>query len=226
MATMTVGLGAWLAAMAGALSGVLELRLRPEPRQGSALLGAVAGAIIGVLAYGAFLAAGLVMGLLTWSTTPEPWPALLGVIVGCAALLGMRALHSALVPRFGMPERRPSEPRSFSELIEAQPRGGAPTMWLGGVGLALLPLLYGIGCVVTQRGELGTTIWRSDVEGGAAIALGVGWIGVGLYLHFHFFFGLHQGLTRYSRRGKSLGLVLACAGLAVAGAWSVIGRVL
>ena len=222
---MTVGLGAWLAATAGALSGVLEGRLRPEPHQGSALLGAVAGAIIGVLAYGGFLAAGLVIGLLTWSTTPEPWPALLCVIVGCAALLGTRSLHSALAPRFGMPERRPSERRSFGELIEAQPRGGAPTMWLSGVALALLPLLYGIGCIVTQRGELGTIIWPSEVEGGAAVALGVGWIGVGLYLHFHFFFGLHRGLARHSRRGKSMGLFLACAGLAVAGVWSVIGRV-
>lgn len=52
-------------------------------------------------------------------------------------------------------------------------------MWLGGVGLALLPLLYGIRCMVTQRSELGTTVWRSEVEGGAAIAIGVGWIGVG-----------------------------------------------
>lgn len=219
---MTVGLGAWLAAAAGALSGVVDVRLRPEPHQSSALLGAAAGAIIGVLAYGAFLAAGLVIGLLTWSTALEPWPALLGVIVGCAALLGVRALHSTLAPRFGMPERRPSGRRSIGELIEAQPRGGAPTMWLGGVGLALLPLLYGIRCVVTQRGELGTIIWPSEVEGGAAISLGVGWIGVGLYLHFHFFFGLHQGLARHSRRGKSIGLVLACAGLVVAGAWSVV----
>ena len=134
-------------------------------------------------------------------------------------------MHSALAPRFGMPERRPSERRSIGELIEAQPRGGAPTMWLGGVGLALLPLFYGIRCIVTQRGELGTIIWPSEVEGGAAIALGVGWIGVGLYLHFHFFFGLHRGLARHSRRGKSIGLVLACAGLIVAGVWSVIARV-
>lgn len=222
---MTLGLGAWLAATAGALSGAVEVRLRREPQQGSALLGAVAGGIIGVLAYGAFWAAGLVVGLLTWTTAPEPWPALLGVIVGCAALLGARALHSALAPRFGKPERRHSERRSIGDLLEAQPRGGAPTMWLGGVGMALLPLLYGIRCIVTQRGERGTIIWPSEVEGWAAIALGVGWIGVGLYLHFHFFFGLHRGLARHSRRGKSIGLVLACAGLTVAGAWSVIGRV-
>lgn len=222
---MTVGLGAWLAAIAGALSGVLDVRLRRAADHGSALVGATAGAIIAVLAYGVFLAAGLVIGLLTWSTTPEPWPALLGVLVGCAAMLGARALHSALAPRFGMPVRRPSERRSIGELIEAQPRGGAPTMWLGGVGLALLPLLYGIRCIVTQRGELGTTIWRNEVEGGAAIALGVGWIGVGLYLHFHFFFGLHQRLARHSRRGKSIALVLASAGLTVAGAWSVIALV-
>ncbi len=222
---MTVGLGAFLAATAGGLSGVLETRLRLESQRGSALLGAVAGAIIGVLAYGAFLAAGLVIGLLMWSTTIDPWPALLSVIVGCVALLGTRALHSALAPRFGMPERRPSERRSFDDLLEAQPRGGAPTMWLVGVGLALLPLFYGIVCIVTQRGNIGTTIWPSEVEGGAAIALGGGWIGFALYLHFHFFFGLHERLVRYSRRGKSIGLLLACSGLGVAGVWSVVARV-
>jgi hypothetical protein len=181
----------------------------------------VAGGLIALASYGAFLVAGLVVGLLTWNPSLEPWPALLGVIVGCAAMIGVRALHSTLAPRFGMPERRPSERRSLDDIIEAQPRGGAPTMWLGGVGLALLPLLYGVSCIVTQRGELGTTIWRSELEGGAAIALGIGWIGVGIYLHCHFFFGLHPALMRHSRRGKLVGVALACVGLTVAAAWSI-----
>jgi hypothetical protein len=82
-----------------------------------------------------------------------------------------------------------------------------------------------VSCIVTRRGELGTIIWPSAVEGGPAIALGVGWIGVGLFFHFHFFFGLHTTLQAYSRRGKSIALVVAGTGLTVAGAWSVFAQV-
>jgi hypothetical protein len=121
--------------------------------------------------------------------------------------------------------RAPSERRTVGDLIEAQPRGGAPTMWLGGVGLAVLPVIYGISCIVTRRGELGTVIWPSEVQGAPAIALGVGWIGVGLFLHFHFFFGLHSRLAVFSRRAKALALVVAGAGLAIAGTWSVFAKI-
>jgi hypothetical protein len=223
---MTVVLGAWLAAAAGGVTGMVDVRLRQGPQRGSVILNAIGGAVIGALSYGTFLVAGLVVGILTFSTRPDPWPALICVIVGCAALLAVRAVHSAIAPRFGMPERRsPSQGRSFDDLIEARPRGGSPTMWLGGVGVALLPLLYGVSCIVTRRGELGTIIWPSAVEGGPAIALGVGWIGVGLFFHFHFFFGLHTTLQAYSRRGKSIALVVAGTGLTVAGAWSVVAQV-
>jgi hypothetical protein len=223
--SMTVVLGAWLAAAAGGITGVFDVRLRREPH-GSQLLNAIGGAAIGALCYGAFLVAGLVIGVLTFSSSPEPWPALLCVIIGCAVMLAVRAAHSAIAGHFGMPERRGrSQPRSFDDLIEALPRGGAPTRWLGGVGVALLPWLYGVSCIVTRRGELGTIIWPSAVDGGPAIVLGVGWIGVGLFLHFHFFFGLHPTLQAYSRRGKSIALVVACAGLTSAGAWSVFAKV-
>ncbi|HLG56351.1 MAG TPA: hypothetical protein VI485_13530 [Vicinamibacterales bacterium] len=224
---MSVAIGAWLAAVAGGLTGVLEGRLRPRtsPRS-SVLAGAVGGAVIGALAYGAFVVAGFAVSLLTFSSAPDPWPALLCVIIGCATLLVLRTVHSAVAPRFGMPQRRsPSEPRTFEDLIKARPRGGPSTMWLGGVGLASLPLIYGISCVVTRRGELGTMIWPSEVQGAPAIALGVGWIGVGLFLHFHFFFGLHHTLAEYSRRGKSIALIVAGLGLTVAGAWSVFAQV-
>jgi len=222
---MTLVLGVWLSAAAGGITGMFDMRLRQRP-PGTVLLNIIGGAVIGALCYGAFLVAGMVVGLLTFSTSPEPWPALISVLIGCALLLAVRAVHAAFASRFGMPERRsPSQPRSFDDLIDARPRGGSPTMWLGGVGMALLPLLYGVSCIVTRRGELGTIIWPSALEGGAAIALGIGWIGVGLFLHFHFFFGLHATLQAYSRRGKSIALVVACTGLTVAGAWSVFAQV-
>jgi hypothetical protein len=261
--------GAWLAAIAGAATGIFDVRLRRTP-SGSLLLGALAGAVIGALSYGAFVAVGMVISVVTFNSAPDPWPALLSVLIGCVAFLVVRAIHSFLASHFGMPERgapsrRPtleqfiaaqdpavasalgraiaaaapsrlaaapssvrrarSERRTVADLIEAQPRGGSPTMWLGGVGLALLPMVYGISCLVTRQGELGTTIWSSEVQGAPAIALGVGWIGVGLFLHFHFFFGLHSRLAAFSRRGKSVALVVAGAGLAIAYTWSVFAKI-
>jgi hypothetical protein len=222
--SMNAVAGAIFAAAAGCLTGVVDVRFRTP--HGSVFVGALGGMVIAVLAYAMFIAAGMVISLLTFGSAPDVWPALLCVIIGCVVFLLVRTVHSAIAARFGMPERRDSStPRRLDDLIEAQPRGGPPTMWLGGVGLALLPLAYGISCIVTQRGELGTTIWRSEVQGVAAIALGMGWIGVGLFLHFHFFFGLHSRLSAFSRRGKSIALVVACAGLTIAGAWSVFAQV-
>ena len=218
---MTVAIGAWLAAAAGGFAGAFFVRLGSA--RGSMLLGALVAAVLAAVAYFAFLVVGLVIGVLTFSTEPDPGPALLSVVIGCAGLLVMRAIHSAISPGLGMAEpRRRSEGRNIADLIEARSRGGAPTMWIGGVALALLPLTYGIGCILTRRGEFGTLLWNSELEGFGAIALGIGWIGVAMFLHFHFFFGLHPTLEAYSRRGKSVALVVACAGLTIAGAWSVV----
>jgi hypothetical protein len=223
--SMSVALGAWFAAVAGGATGLFDVFLRRDARA-SALANAFAGAAIAALSYGAFVVAGAAVSLLTFSSSSDGWPALICVVIGCAVFLAVRGLHAAIAPRFGMPaRRRASQPRTVTDLIDARPRGGSPTMWLGGVGLALLPLIYGIGCIVTRRGELGTVIWPSEVQGGAAIALGFGWIGVALFLHFHFFFGLHVRLASFSRRGKSVALVMAAAGLSLAGAWSVFAQI-
>jgi hypothetical protein len=213
---MTVAIGAWLAAAVGGFTGAISVRLRSA--DGSMLLGVLVGGVLAALAYGGFLVVGFVVGLLTWSTAPAPGPALLGVVIGCAALLVMQAIVSAIVPRFGMPEVH----RRSDDLIEARARGGAPTMWLAGIALALLPLTHGIRCVVTQQTEIGTQFWKSEVEGFGAIGVGLAWIGVALFLHFHFFFGLHSRLEAYSPRGKSVALVVACAGLTMAGLWAIV----
>lgn len=218
---MTVAIAAWLAAAVGGFTGAISVRLRSA--DGSMLLGVLVGGVLAALAYGGFLVVGFVVGLLTWSTAPAPGPALLGVVIGCAALLVMQAIVSAIVPRFGMPEvHRRSHGRGLDDLIEARARGGAPTMWLAGVALALLPLTHGIRCVVTQQTQIGTQFWKSEVDGLGAIGVGLGWIGVALFLHFHFFFGLHSRLEAYSPRGKSVALVVACAGLTMAGLWAIV----
>lgn len=222
---MPLSLGAWLSAAAGALTGALFAHIRSRDPSRKRLIGtAIGGALIAALCYGVFLLAGLVIGVLTFSSTPDPGPALICVLLGCAAFLLLTWLASVLRPRFGMPPPDVVRRRGLAAVLDAQPSGGTTTMWLAGVGLALLPALYGLQCLVTRKGKLGTTLWPSTVEGGAAIALGLGWIAVGAFLHFHFFFGLHPERRRFSRPGKLAAMVVACAGLSIAGVWSAFAK--
>jgi len=223
---MSIAMGAWLAAASGMITGWIAalIRHRPPPR-GRLIAWTLLGALIAAASYGVFLVAGFAVSLITFGSPVDPLPALLCVLIGCGGFLLLAWLQMLIGPRFGLPERRDRrQPRGLQDLLDARPRGGRATMWLGGVGLALLPVLYGIHCLVTRKGELGTLLWPSAVEGGAAIALGLGWIGVGAFLHFHFFFGLHPRLDAHSRAGKRVALIAACAGLTIAGAWSVVAR--
>ena len=68
--------------------------------------------------------------------------------------------------------------------------------WLVGVGVALVPAMYGMYCILT-----GSAIWPSDpetgggtleVHGTAAVAVGVAFIGAGLLIHAHWFWDEHS----------------------------------
>jgi hypothetical protein len=187
---------------------------------------AVAGAVIAVLSYGAFLVVGVVISVFSFSgASPDPLPALLCVVLGCGCFLLFAWLQAAIGPRFRLPPARDrGGRRSIEDLLDARPRGGPATRWLCGVGLALLPVSYGVWCLVTRSGDLGRLLWTTRVEGAGAIALGLGWISIGAFLHFHFFFGLHPRLERHARQGKQVALVTACAGLMVAVLWSTVTR--
>src|SRR5262245_11353972 len=73
-----------------------------------------------------------------------------------------------------------------------EPSGGRVKMWLVGVGVALLPTIYGVYCLVTGHAilpaERGSDL---DVYGDAAIALGITYMAVGLFIHAQWFWGLH-----------------------------------
>lgn len=220
---MGIATGTWLAVIAGGITGGLSARLPGGRTSRQALIGhALLGGLLGALAYGLFLFAGFAVSLLTFSGTPDAGPAVLCVVLGGAAFLLLTWLQSVVGPRFGLPPREGSRPRRLDDLLNARASGGPATMWLGGVGMALLPLAYGLSCLVTRRGSLGTILWHNPVEGGGAIALGLGWIAMGAFLHFHFFFGLHPGLGAHSRAGKRVALIVACVGFTIAGIWSVV----
>ena len=78
-----------------------------------------------------------------------------------------------------------------AEDLAYPPSGGRVKMCLLGIGLALVPIGYGIHCLLTLHallpGENGTDL---DLYGSAAVALGLVFISVGGFLHAHWFWGL------------------------------------
>jgi hypothetical protein len=239
---MDVILGAWLSGTAGAVTGWAAARIKSagtestrvqgtmptsttvptEPSKApNATLMVILGALTGTLAYGGFLVVGMVVGLLTFNTKADPVPALISVLAGCGLFLGFVWVEKNLLPKFGLPARSGRGPRRIEDLLDAKPIGGDAARWIGGIAIPLLPAGYGLQCILTQSGRIGYWIGPDKVHGGGAVALGAAWIAIGAFLHFHFFFGLHPALSPYSRRGKTIALVVACLGFITATLWSM-----
>lgn len=220
---MSIVMAMWVAGAIGGATGAIDAHIRRRwVPQRSFVVPAIGGAVVGALGFGAFIVVGFVASLLTFSGSPDPGPALLCVILGCAAFLAARQFQPPVLAREGLQSgpRSASRPRTFADLLDARPQGGPATKWIGGVGLPLLMGYYGLRCIVTREGQIGSRLWPIVVDGVPAVALGVGWIGVGLFLYFHFFVGMSPGSETRSRKGKSLSLLVACLGFmpAVAGA--------
>ncbi len=78
-----------------------------------------------------------------------------------------------------------------AEDLAYPPGGGRVTMWLLGVGVALIPIGYGIRCLVTGHAVLwGQNNSALDVTGSTAVALAITYIAVGVFIHAHWFWGL------------------------------------
>lgn len=78
-----------------------------------------------------------------------------------------------------------------AEDLAYPPSGGRVTMWLLGVGLALIPVGYGIRCLITGHAVLpGQNDSALDVTGSTAVALAIAYIAVGVFVHAHWFWGL------------------------------------
>ncbi|HEV2330651.1 MAG TPA: hypothetical protein VGY56_17865 [Verrucomicrobiae bacterium] len=78
-----------------------------------------------------------------------------------------------------------------AEDLAYSPSGGPAKIWLLGVGLALIPVDYGIRCLATGH----ATLWgrynsQLDVTGSTAVALAIAYIAVGVFIHTHWFWGL------------------------------------
>ena len=86
-------------------------------------------------------------------------------------------------------------------------------MWVMGVGLALIPLGYGVRCLCTGEARFfGSRGGHLDLDGPASVALAIAYIAVGAFIHFHWFWGLHERLEPFSGLLKCLALLVFLGG--------------
>ncbi len=72
-------------------------------------------------------------------------------------------------------------------------------MWLLGVGLALVPIGYGLRCWQTGHATLfGSRGSRLELTDSSAVAMAIAYIAVGVFIHAHWFWGLHPRLEPFS----------------------------
>ena len=96
-----------------------------------------------------------------------------------------------------------------AEDLGSEPSGGPFKMWLLGVGLALIPLGYGVRCLFTGHAHFfGRYSSGLDLSGPAGTALAIAYISVGAFVHFHYFWGLHPRLLGLSPLLKLLALLV------------------
>ena len=100
-----------------------------------------------------------------------------------------------------------------TEDLAYAPSGGRIKMWLVGVGVALIPLSYGVHCLLTGETRFfGRSGSHLDLHGAAAVALAISYIAVGAFIHFHWFWGLHQRLEPFSYLLKCLAVLVFLGG--------------
>lgn len=104
-----------------------------------------------------------------------------------------------------------------AESLAHAPSGGRLKMWLLGVGLALIPIYYGIRCMQAGRTTFfGTRGARLELTGSEAMAMAIAYIAVGLFIHAHWFWGLHPKFGALSPILKVLATLVFLGGLGYA----------
>jgi hypothetical protein len=92
------------------------------------------------------------------------------------------------------------------------PSGGRGKQWFAGVVLAVVPVIYGIHSIqrgyATLPGRRGVS---ETLTGEAGVWLAVAAIAFGAFLHFHYFWGLSEGLWRFSEALKVVSMLALLA---------------
>src|SRR5438105_4300649 len=116
-------------------------------------------------------------------------------------------------------ENRNQEPRRFIDHPRLAPAAVRRwiEVWLGGVGLALVPVIYGIHCLVTGHAVLpGRGRGQLDVCGSAAVALAIAYIAVGVLGHLHWFWGAYRRLAGFGAALEVIALIVFVMSLSFA----------
>ncbi|HEY1663166.1 MAG TPA: hypothetical protein VGI03_12170 [Verrucomicrobiae bacterium] len=95
-----------------------------------------------------------------------------------------------------------------AEDLAYPPSGGRVKMLLLGIGLALLPVGYGIHCLLIHQTVLPGQDGDLDVHGSGAVALAISYIAVGVFIHAHWFWGLLPKLEFVSYPLKFVSVVV------------------
>ena len=84
-----------------------------------------------------------------------------------------------------------------AEDLAYAPTGGSVKAWVVGIGLALIPFLYGVHCWLSGHALFFGQDSDMDVTGKTAVSLAIAYMAVGLFVHAHWFWGLtkHQVLS-------------------------------
>jgi hypothetical protein len=102
----------------------------------------------------------------------------------------------------------------LAESLSHAPSGGRLKMWLLGVGVALIPIYYGIRCLQSGHATLfGTRGARLELSGVEATAMAIAYIAVGVFIHAHWFWGLHPRLEALSPILKVVATLVFLGGL-------------
>ncbi len=105
----------------------------------------------------------------------------------------------------------------LADSLSHSPSGGRVKMWLLGVGLALLPISYGIYCLHTGHAILPGQNSKLDVTGSGSVALAIAYIAVGVFIHAHWFWGLYPKFEWLSPILKVVATLVFLGGLGYAG---------
>jgi len=95
-----------------------------------------------------------------------------------------------------------------AEDLASTSSGGSIKMWIVGIGIALVPIIYGTYSLIIGHTYLpGRGSSGLDLTGTGAQSLAIAYISVGIFIHFHFFWGLHPRLYRFSQLLKIVPLL-------------------
>jgi hypothetical protein len=106
-----------------------------------------------------------------------------------------------------MSYRRPNyEPTAYDDDWEDIPASGPIAKWFGGMIVPLALIAYGITCIITQHGIVGSRT-PLELHGMKAVALGIATVSIALFLHCHYFWGNIYHLSAWAVLGKIVSLI-------------------